>query len=988
MTIRMMLPLTVFVGGGDLRGQGWNGVMAKARQVVDPTLDVAFRLTKMREVIDQLYDMESQPTIIYVDKRATGQEDGTCWRDAFATIQEGIDGSTEGDWVWVAEGEYEESIVFREGILLFGGFRGNEDDLGDRDVAGHRTTIRGNGINHAVYMEHKTLIDGFLITNGGGGSADGGGGIFTGDWLAIIRNNVIQQNHVIWTGGGILVRGGNNSDEKDGYSPIIEGNLIANNSTEAKCGDGICTRSSAAMMAWNTIVNHPSRGIEVVINTGNEPTIVNSILWNHEDDLYNHETSTGEPIYLYNCSKDWEEDVEGLINSEPAFADSANGDFTLLPQSDCIDKGLPEGPRDPDDTRADLGAYPYYQHDVSQGVEIRLDATPEENMTIMMDGKVYGALAILSLHPNSTHTLRAIEHQRQTQDARYSFYEWQDGGNRVRNITAAGPAQYTAEYRLQYFVEIDTDGKDVDTEGEGWHFQGERVVISVDNEVMDALGTTRHVFESWTGTGWGSYSGNLRQAVIRVNEPIVQTVNWLMQYKLDVLSDYGDVQGGGWYAPGTDTTVYVDSTIDIGYGERVVFQAWEGSGAGSYTGPDNPARVRMDGPVTERAVWQTQYRLSVSVFPSGVEDVTVQLTPEGPWYNPGTEVRIEAVSTDTQYTFLRWDGDVISATNPLSLTIDNPMSVAAHFQVTNRSPRILSLPDTTVMEDSVLTLPFSWFQPYVFDPDDPIETLVWDFSCGDYIEVVMDSTHEEISIIPETNWNGNAEVVARVTDPEGLFAADTFTVTVLPVNDSPGHFALLVPVDGILLPMGSQSLTFIWEESRNVDPGDDITYRFYASPQPSLSGPNTIEVASIQDTTLLDEINIAGIVYWGVVAEDGNGLETWCDDVFRIDVESSVEEDGIGIPSAYSLSQNTPNPFNAETTILYQTPKHDRVRLRVFDIHGSPVRTLFEGRVQAGDHSVVWNGRDDGGEIVPSGVYIYRIEFGDRFYTRKLVLTK
>jgi flagellar hook assembly protein FlgD len=89
------------------------------------------------------------------------------------------------------------------------------------------------------------------------------------------------------------------------------------------------------------------------------------------------------------------------------------------------------------------------------------------------------------------------------------------------------------------------------------------------------------------------------------------------------------------------------------------------------------------------------------------------------------------------------------------------------------------------------------------------------------------------------------------------------------------------------------------------------------------------------------------------------------------------------------LDQNFPNPFNPLTTISYELARAVPVKLCVYDVAGRLVRGLRDGGVeQAGRHCVEWDGRDDRGLRVASGVYIYRLEAGDLVTTRRMVLLK
>jgi hypothetical protein len=92
---------------------------------------------------------------------------------------------------------------------------------------------------------------------------------------------------------------------------------------------------------------------------------------------------------------------------------------------------------------------------------------------------------------------------------------------------------------------------------------------------------------------------------------------------------------------------------------------------------------------------------------------------------------------------------------------------------------------------------------------------------------------------------------------------------------------------------------------------------------------------------------------------------------------------------AYHLGQNTPNPFNPTTVIEFAVPRPGLVSLRIYDAGGRLVRTLLQRQYEAPVRErAVWDGRDHANRLVPSGVYFYRLEAGERSATRKMLLLK
>jgi aminopeptidase N len=118
----------------------------------------------------------------------------------------------------------------------------------------------------------------------------------------------------------------------------------------------------------------------------------------------------------------------------------------------------------------------------------------------------------------------------------------------------------------------------------------------------------------------------------------------------------------------------------------------------------------------------------------------------------------------------------------------------------------------------------------------------------------------------------------------------------------------------------------------------------------------------------------------------------WAPDLAVVDPDGWILKDVIDpgglIPSSVSLAPNYPNPFNAGTTVEYSLPGARDVRLAVFDVTGSLVRTLDEGTREPGWHVVPWDGRDDRGISVASGAYFARLIAGSTLLSRPMLLLR
>jgi hypothetical protein len=156
------------------------------------------------------------------------------------------------------------------------------------------------------------------------------------------------------------------------------------------------------------------------------------------------------------------------------------------------------------------------------------------------------------------------------------------------------------------------------------------------------------------------------------------------------------------------------------------------------------------------------------------------------------------------------------------------------------------------------------------------------------------------------------------------------------------------------------------------------------------------EIVDVGTAVALDDSGNAIVTgyFWGTANYGGGDLISGGDlDIF---VAKYFADDATGIakgqwhPLSYAvLFPNYPNPFNPTTTIRFDLPRPAAVSLSVYDVVGRTVRTLIAGaNHRQGPHSIVWDGRDDRGVAVASGVYFYELRAGREVLARKMVLSK
>jgi hypothetical protein len=140
-------------------------------------------------------------------------------------------------------------------------------------------------------------------------------------------------------------------------------------------------------------------------------------------------------------------------------------------------------------------------------------------------------------------------------------------------------------------------------------------------------------------------------------------------------------------------------------------------------------------------------------------------------------------------------------------------------------------------------------------------------------------------------------------------------------------------------------------------------------------------MAQSGDATAAEHVKFFGMIiadYEGQQSADEGGLAKA---VLAVDQASTP-------PMTTELAQNYPNPFNPETTIRLRLNENQKIRLLIFDLTGKLVRTLAEGEFPAGEQAISWDGRDQQGQWVASGVYFYELLTNDKIERRKMALIR
>ncbi len=204
-------------------------------------------------------------------------------------------------------------------------------------------------------------------------------------------------------------------------------------------------------------------------------------------------------------------------------------------------------------------------------------------------------------------------------------------------------------------------------------------------------------------------------------------------------------------------------------------------------------------------------------------------------------------------------------------------------------------------------------------------------------------------------------------------------------NAAPSAPTLSDPPEGSTVPSSTPTLTVA--NASDPDPGDVLTYGFAVysdelctSVVASAAGvaEGTTATSWTVDTALVD-----GTYYWRAYADDGTERGPLMDTGSFI-----VNSTGAGEVSRVALRPAHPNPFGAETTLAFELPQTTGVTLAIYSVDGRLVTTLVRGQAGPGPVEVLWDGSDEQGRSVSSGLYFVKLVAGDEVRLGKLVVLR
>jgi len=299
----------------------------------------------------------------------------------------------------------------------------------------------------------------------------------------------------------------------------------------------------------------------------------------------------------------------------------------------------------------------------------------------------------------------------------------------------------------------------------------------------------------------------------------------------------------------------------------------------------------------------------------------------------------------------------------------------------NDAPVLADISTQEISEDNELSIVLSAED---FDGDDLSYSAI---SADANVSVLV--SNDSLYLTPAANWNGSSVITVTVDDGSGSDnATDTgsFTLSVTPVNDAPQVFGLIYPGNELLIDNpDSVALTFSWEAATDVD-GDLLVYGLRV-----FDGSNYDSLLISEENQFrlnIEEFPRNVWLNWEVWVTD-NQDTVWSSSSFTLMVDGVVGiRDRKMIPEEFVLQQNYPNPFNPSTTLRYGLPDDVTVSLVIYDIRGNLVKTFAPQSQVSGWYECTWNGIDDSGQPVSTGLYITKIQAGSFTRTIKMLYLK
>jgi hypothetical protein len=339
--------------------------------------------------------------------------------------------------------------------------------------------------------------------------------------------------------------------------------------------------------------------------------------------------------------------------------------------------------------------------------------------------------------------------------------------------------------------------------------------------------------------------------------------------------------------------------------------------------------------------------------------VTVAVAGTTALTGAGTLINLTGTVVGTGASTVQFTSFQFNEGTPAVVGISGTITIGANLKPTITK----KMADTTIAENQALA-----FTYLATDPESGALT----FTATGLPTGATLSTAGALAWTPSYTQAGTYNFMVYVTDNASLKDSVAQKITVTDVNRKP-VFGFRTPANPSVL---SRNVATTFAVSASDPDGGALTFVWKVNGVTEKTGDSTFS------RTFNDAHGTAKTVI--AVFTDVGGLKdstTWN---FTITPVADVE-----LPTEFNLGQNYPNPFNPTTTISFSLPKEAPVTFEIYNMLGVKIRTLMAGQTKsAGLYSVAWDGRDDAGVSMSSGVYLYRISAGSFLASKKMTLLK
>ena len=460
-------------------------------------------------------------------------------------------------------------------------------------------------------------------------------------------------------------------------------------------------------------------------------------------------------------------------------------------------------------------------------------------------------------------------------------------------------------------------------------------------------------------------------------EALVDSSEWILDTTWQVTASLTDNNQFWWYARSYDGY----ETSQIANAASFLVNT-ENNAPGNFT-LTYPA---LDNEITSL---QPNFTWTNSIDPDPVDTVSYTLLLETPdpgieTFHVGNNTNLQVVGSLADNTEYFWK---VVATDLVGFETENSGGYTRFItNETNENPSVVDLysPDSVMVLS--LTPKMIWSVAVDPDPGDDVSyEMHWWGEGIEYDSVLTDTN----AVVLPRELQDNAQYfwdVITMDSHDGISHSTPATFWTDLEPEAPAGFALLSPQNEAT---GMSNLpSFQWELAIDPDPMDYATYTIQIATDSAFT-----DIAYEMNTNVdvgyeLSESLPGDTEYWWrVIATDTDSLFTESA-AFKFTVGYVSIAEVVALPTEFTLKQNFPNPFNPSTTLRYGLPEDASVSLVIYDIRGNTVRTMDSGEQAAGWYEHIWNGMNDEGQPVSTGLYLTRLRAGSYTKTIKMLYLK